>query len=175
MPKNYASTHKAKTRDVTQLSYTLRDAFWLSDDCLPLMGQANEYLVNFFQAIGLFDTKKYKPWQRTRKRKIWFAPGNTPESNIVLWLRSARTHKVKIICLVVFLLNSPDLKNLSGERLKPDQSTLILRKTCNVPFQTKMKNSSTVDNIPQQTQYFNLLNSLFAKIIKPQSNTVLCT
>ena len=61
---------KAKTRDVTQLSYTLRDAFWLSDDCLPLMGQANEYLINFFQAIGLFDTKKYKLWQRTRKRKI---------------------------------------------------------------------------------------------------------
>ena len=38
-----------------------------------------------------------------------------------------------------------------------------------------MKNSSTVDNIPQQTRYFNLLNSLFAKITKPQSNTALNT
>ena len=164
---------KAKTRDVTQLSYTLRDTFWVSDHCLPLMGQANECLMNFFQAIGLFDTKKYKLWQRTRKRKIWFALGNTPESNIVSWLRSTRSHKVTIICLVVSLITSPDLKNLSGERLKPDQSTLILRKTCNVPFQTKMKNSSTVDNIPQQIRYFNLLNSLFAKIIKPQSNKAL--
>lgn len=179
MPTNYANTiyqsqvWLANTRDVTQLSYTLRDTFWVSDHCLPLMGQANECLMNFFQAIGLFDTKKYKLWQRTRKRKIWFAPGNTPESNIVSWLRSTRSHKVTIICLVVSLITSPDLKNLSGERLKPDQSTLILRKTCNVPFQTKMKNSSTVDNIPQQTRYFNLLNSLFAKIIKPQSNKAL--
>ena len=172
-PKIMLAYIKAKTRDVTQLSYTLRDTFWVSDHCLPLMGQANECLMNFFQAIGLFDTKKYKLWQRTRKRKIWFAPGNTPESNIVSWLRSTRSHKVTIICLVVSLITSPNLKNLSGERLKPDQSTLILRKTCNVPFQTKMKNSSTVDNIPQQIRYFNLLNSLFAKIIKPQSNKAL--
>jgi len=100
--------------------------------------------------------QKCKLWQRTRKRKIWFAPGNTPESNIVFWLRSIRTHKVTIICLVVWLLNSPDLNNFSWEMLKPDYSTLILRKTGNVQLQTKMKNSSTVDNIPQQIRYFNL-------------------
>ena len=64
---------------------------------------------------------------------------------------------------------------MNGERLKTDHSTLILRKTANVPLQTKMKNSSTVDNIPQQTRYFYLLNSLFAKIINPQSNTALNT
>ena len=127
--------------------------------------------TKLFSSHWIIRHQKYKLWQRTRKRKIWFAPGNKPESNIVSWLHSTRTHNVTIICLVVFLLNSPDLKNFSGERLKPDHFTLILRKTGNVPLQTKMKNSSTVDNIPQQTRYFNLLNSLFAKIIKPQSNT----
>lgn len=167
---------KAKTRDVTQLSYTLRDTFWVSDYCLPLMRQANECLINFFQAIGLFDTKnincgkeqesgKFDSLQVTYRKAI--------SSYDSVWLRSTRTHKVTIICLVVFLLNSPDLKNLSGERLKPDHSTLILRKIGHVPLQTKMKNSSTIDNIPQQTRYFNLLNSLFAKIIKPQSNKAL--
>lgn len=173
MPKNYASIHQSQDPwcHATILYIAWR---FLTFGRLPAFNGTSKWMSNkLFSSHWIIWHQKCKLWQRTRKQKIGFAPGNTPESNIVSWLRSTRTHKVTIICLVVWLLTSPDLKNVSGERLKPDHSTLILRKTGNVPLQTKMRNSSSVDNIPQQTRYFNWLNSLFAKIIKPQSNTAL--
>ena len=98
------------------------------------MRQANECLINFFRAIGLFDTKNINCGKGQESGKFdslqvthWKAISSYD------YVRHARILKVRITCLVVWLLNSQDLKNLSRERLKPDHSTLILRKTGNIP------------------------------------------
>ena len=91
-PKIMLTYIKAKTRDVTQLYYTLRDAFWLSDDCLPLMEQANEYLVNFLQAIGLFDTKNINCGKEQESGKLDSLQVTQRKVNIVSWLVTLDTH-----------------------------------------------------------------------------------